>query len=82
MKKFMIRFLFAVGFVTITVLACSRNIFNFNTGDEKVVVTPHFDKNGYWKTDNFTIKRNQDKTFSYYGTNSLYGAYLAARVAH
>ena len=78
----MIRFLFAVGFVTITVLACSRNIFNFNTGDEKVVVTPHFDKNGYWKTDNFTIKRNQDKTFSYYGTNSLYGAYLAARVAH
>ena len=83
MKNFMIRSLFALGFVSVAVLACSQNIFNFKTaGEENPVIIPHFDADGYWRTDNFIVKKNQDDTFSYYGTNSLYGAYLAARVAH
>ena len=83
MKKFMIRTLLAVVAVSLAVLACSQNIFKFGKKDgDAVVLTPEFDSNGYWRTDNFIIKQNADDTFSYYGTQSLYGAYLAGRVAH
>lgn len=83
MKKFMIRTLLAIGAVSLTVLACSHNIFKFKEKTENTItLTPEFDNNGYWRTDNFIIKQNSDDTFSYYGTNSLYGAYLAGRVAH
>ena len=79
----MIRTLLAVVAVSLAVLACSQNIFKFGKKDgDAVVLTPEFDSNGYWRTDNFIIKQNADDTFSYYGTQSLYGAYLAGRVAH
>ncbi|MBR1600482.1 MAG: tetratricopeptide repeat protein [Alphaproteobacteria bacterium] len=82
MKNFMIKSLLAVIFVSLAVLACSQDIFKFGENDNPTAVTPQFDKDGYWRTNNFIIKKNQNDTFSYYGTNSLYGAYMAARVAH
>lgn len=85
MKNFMIKSFLAIIIVSLAVLACSQNIFNFSgskISDGTTHLIPDFDKNGYWKTDNFIVKKNSDKTFSYYGTKSLYGAYLAGRVAH
>lgn len=83
MKKFMIRTLLIVSAVSLVILACSQNIFKLNQNSEEASeIKPEFDSNGYWRTDNFIIKKNDDGTFSYYGTNSLYGAYLAGRVAH
>lgn len=81
MKKFMIRSLLLVCVASLAVLACSQNIFDFGTAEEQKVV-PHFDSNGYWKTPDFVVRKNSDGTYSFYGADSLYGAYLAGRVAH
>lgn len=84
MKKFMIKSFFAIVTVSLAVLACSHNIFNFekNNAGNSLKIVADFDKDGYWRTDNFIVKKNNDNTFSYYGARSLYGAYLAGRVAH
>lgn len=80
MKKFMIRFICAVIAVCATVLACSHKFGDFPF--KRAEYDYHFDESGYLKTDNFIFKKNDDQSISYYGTNSLYGAYLAGRVAH
>ena len=83
MRKFMLKTLFAVMVISLAVLACSQTVFKFTYNDNgKLTLKPRFDKDGYWQTDNFIIKQNQDNSFSYYGTDSKYGAYLAGRVAH
>ena len=85
MKNFMIKSFFAIIVVSLAVLACTQNAFNFRGSKMSAGsadIAPDFDKNGYWRTDNFIVKKNNDETFSYYGTKSLYGAYLAGRVAH
>lgn len=79
MKDIMKKTIFAVVLISTAVLACSRNIFNFNEANKSPVV---FDKDGYWKTPDFRIKLEKDGTVAYYGSNSKYGAYLAGRVAH
>ena len=79
----MLKTLLAVMVISLAVLACSQNIFNLTGNNEaKPAFKPEFDSNGYWQTDNFIIKKNPDNSFSYYGTGSAYGAYLAGRVAH
>ena len=85
MKKLMIKLLVAITAVSMVLLACSNSIFDFiykDTPNKTNEVTPNFDKDGYWRTRNFIVKQNNDDSFSYFGSNSLYGAYLAGRVAH
>lgn len=79
MKDIMKKTIFAVVLISTAVLACSRNIFDFNEADKSPVV---FDKDGYWKTPDFRFKLEKDGTVAYYGSSSKYGAYLAGRVAH
>ena len=50
MKDIMKKTIFAVVLISTAVLACSRNIFDFNEADKSPVV---FDKDGYWKTPDF-----------------------------
>ena len=79
MKNIMIKSILLIATVSAIALACSENIFHRDDGE---YIKPEFDENGYWKTDGFVVKKNSDETFSYYGTNSLYGAYLAANIAN
>jgi len=82
MKSIMIKSVCAIIAVSAVVLACSGNLWN-SRKTVAVKFQPVFDKDGYWKTPDFRVKRNRDgKTFSYYGSSSLYGAYLAGRIAH
>lgn len=53
-----------------------------STAQSVTVIKPEFDADGYWHTDEYVAKKNPDQTISFYGTKSLYGAYLAGRVAH
>ena len=53
-----------------------------STAQSATVIKPEFDADGYWHTDEYVAKKNPDQTISFYGTKSLYGAYLAGRVAH
>ena len=71
MKNIMIKSILLIATVSAIALACSENIFHRDDGE---YIKPEFDENGYWKTDGFVVKKNSDETFSYYGTNSLYGA--------
>ncbi len=81
MKNIMIKSICAIAIISCAVLACSQNIFNF--GYKQYTIKPVFDKDGYWKTPDFIVKLNKDmKSVSLYSNNSLYGAYLAGRVAH
>lgn len=80
MKSIMKKTICAVLLISAAVLACSRNIFNGDLADNRI--RPVFDKDGYWKTPDFRVKLTPDGKISYYGSNSLYGAYLAGRVAH
>lgn len=77
----MIKSLLTAAIILFAVLACSQNIFSPKK-DKTDKVVPIFDENGYWRTNNVIIRKNKDNSFSYYVTNSLYGAYLAGRVAH
>ncbi|MBP1532230.1 MAG: hypothetical protein ILA52_01865, partial [Alphaproteobacteria bacterium] len=72
----------AIIVLSVVVLACSNTFFQTKEQRHTMEIIPHFDKDGYWQTDNILFKLNQDKSVSYYGTESLYGAYLAGRVAH
>ena len=49
---------------------------------KKVQISHQFDEHGYWRGKNFLLKKNPDNSIAYYGTNSLYGNYLAGRIAH
>ena len=82
MKNIVKKSVYAIAVLSVIVLACSNTIFQARKQKTYVGIIPHFDKNGYWKTDTILFKLNPDKSVSYYGTESLYGAYLAGRVAH
>lgn len=81
-KKFILKSV-VILVVSVIALACNRNFLKLGKHIENAeTLQPEFDKDGYWRTQNFIVKKNDNDTFSYYGTNSLYGAYLAGRVAH
>lgn len=81
-KKFILKSI-VILFVSVIALAYNRNFLKLGKNIENAItLQPEFDKDGYWRTQNFIVKKNDDDTFSYYGTKSLYGAYLAGRVAH
>ena len=81
MNNIMKKTVIAVVLISAAVLACSNNIFDLRTTD-KNQIHPVFDKDGYWKTPNFRLKLGNDGSLSYYSSKSLYGAVLAAHVAH
>lgn len=81
-RKFILKTLVIV-IVSVIALACNQNLLNFGKKTETTPIPqPKFDQDGYWRTKDFIIKQNTDNLFSYYGTKSLYGAYLAGRIAH
>lgn len=81
-KRIMIKTICAIIAVTVVALACSKDII-IDRLSNGTIIQPKFDKNGYWNTPNFRFKISPDgKQLSYYGTTSLYGTYLAARLAH
>jgi len=81
-RKLVLR-LFVIIIVAVIALVCNKNFLKLGEKIENAVtLQPKFDKDGYWRTQNFIIKKNGNDSYSYYGTQSLYGAYLAGRVAH
>jgi tetratricopeptide (TPR) repeat protein len=83
MKNIMIKSVCIIAVVSVVVLACSKNNFYPLNKTGENVPEVKFDEKGYWKIPGITFKKSKDgSTFTYYGTNSVYGAYLAGRVAH
>lgn len=81
MKSIMIKSVCAVIAVSAVLLACSGNLWK-SEKQTAVRLQPVFDEDGYWKTPDFRVKQHKDGKYSYYSNQSLYGAYLAGRIAH
>ena len=82
MKNIMIKLLVVALAGASVFLACTNKIQLPDMLEQTAQITPKFDEHGYWRTKNFLVKKNDDDTVSYFGANSLYGNYLAGRVAH
>lgn len=82
MKSIMIKSICTIIAVSVIVLACSHSILNFSGRSAELSLQPKFDQNGYWDTPDFRLKKNPDDSYTVYGKSSVYGAYLAGRVAH
>lgn len=82
MKDIMIKYVLTIMVITFTVLNCSQDIFIGKNSQDNNTIRAEFDDDGYWRTKNFIVKKTDNDTIAYYGTNSLYGSYLAGRVAH
>ena len=81
MLKIMLKMLFTLSVVLMTVLACSQDAWNLIWRRNTKLTIADFDEKGYLEIPGAKIKLN-DKNITYYSTNSLYGAYLAGRVAN
>ncbi len=79
MKDIMMKLCGGLILIGALVLACSQVK---KPHLRELSLKPQFNAEGYWQTENVLFKKNADNSISYYGTNSLYGPYLAARVAH
>ncbi|MBP5352581.1 MAG: tetratricopeptide repeat protein, partial [Alphaproteobacteria bacterium] len=79
-KKFIIKSVCEIAVILAVVLSCARNIND--KGNDKLLLQPKFDSQGYWRMPDLLIKKNSDNTYSQFGASSLYGTYLAARTAH
>ncbi|MEE6207274.1 MAG: tetratricopeptide repeat protein [Alphaproteobacteria bacterium] len=82
MKDIILKALSIIVVAAAVVYACIQNLYPSLQKDNSFSLRPQFDNAGYWNTPSFTIKENADNTYSVYGKNSVYGAYLAGRVAH
>lgn len=82
MKDIILKALSIIVVAAAIVYACMQNLYPSLQKDNSFSLRPQFDNAGYWNTPSFTIKENADNTYSVYGKNSVYGAYLAGRVAH
>lgn len=82
MKDIILKALSIIVVAAAVVYACMQNLYPSLQKDNSFSLRPQFDNAGYWNTPSFTIKENADNTYSVYGKNSVYGAYLAGRVAH
>ena len=80
MKKIIIKSAVAATVICAAVIACSQNIFNGEVTDKYLTKILEMDKSAFMPS--FLVKQNSDSSFSFYGKDSVYGAYLAARVAH
>ena len=82
MKNIIIKALSIIVVAAAIVYACMQSLYPSLQKDNMFSLRPQFDSAGYWNTPSFTVKENGDNTYSVYGKNSTYGAYLAGRVAH
>lgn len=82
MKNFIIKSLSIIVVAAAVIMACSQSLSPLLQKTAKSALHPRFDGDGYWNTPSFRIKENGNLTYSVYGKNSVYGAYLAGRVAH
>ena len=83
MIKIMMRLFFTLSVVLMTVLACSQDAWNLLWNRKPGLSVKDFDEKGYLEVPGAKLKLNDNKTdVAYYSTNSLYGAYLAGRVAN
>lgn len=83
MIKIMFRMFFTLSVVALTVLACSQEAWNFIRHRNHYISASDFDNKGYLDIPGAKLKLDKDnKNIAYFSTNSLYGAYLAGRVAN
>lgn len=83
MIRIIIKLICAAAVVGLGVFAFSDNVnIQQIMFAKKTQISPKFDEKGYWRTKDFLLKKNSDDSISYYGTSSLYGNYLAGRIAH
>lgn len=83
MLKIMLKIFFTLSVVLMTVLACSHDAWNLIWRNKNWLSMSDFDEKGYIDVPGAKLKLNKDNNeVTYYSTNSLYGAYLAGRVAN
>lgn len=83
MLKIMLKIFFTLSVVLMTVLACSHDAWNLIWRNKNWLSMSDFDEKGYIDVPGAKLKLNKDNNeVAYYSTNSLYGAYLAGRVAN
>lgn len=82
MMKIMLKMFFTLSVVALTVLACSQDAWNFIWRRGNHFSAADFDDKGYINVPGAKLKLDKNKNIAYYSTNSLYGAYLAGRVAN
>ena len=83
MLKIMLKMFFTLSVVLMTVLACSHDAWNLIWRNKNWLSMSDFDEKGYIDVPGAKLKLNKDNNeVTYYSTNSLYGAYLAGRVAN
>ena len=83
MLKIMLKMFFTLSVVLMTVLACSHDAWNLIWRNKNWLSMSDFDEKGYIDVPGAKLKLNKDNNeVAYYSTNSLYGAYLAGRVAN
>ena len=83
MKNIMIKLLVIIAAAGSIAFSCTQHKSDLPENTVAAsLVKPKFNEKGYWRTKNFLVKKNPDDTISYFGTRSIYGNYLAGRVAH
>lgn len=83
MLKIMMKICFTLSVVLMTVLACSQDAWNYLWKKKEMLSVSDFDESGYINVPGIRLKLDsKTNTVNYYSTNSLYGAYLAGRVAN
>ena len=83
MLKIMLKMSFTLSVVVLTVLACSHDAWNLLWQKNNQISASDFDESGYLEVPGAKLKLDKNKgDIAYYSTNSLYGAYLAGRVAN
>ena len=82
MKNIILKALSIIVVAAAVVYACMQSLYPNLHKEENFSLNPQFDSAGYWNTPSFMVKENSDSTYSVFGKNSVYGAYLAGRIAH
>lgn len=84
MKKVMLKLLFTLPVVMLTVFACSGDALNLLRREDSKINEPiiNFDGKGYANYSGMRFKLDKNNKLHYYGTRSEYGAFLAGRVAY
>ncbi len=81
MLKIMMKLFFTLSVVLMTVLACSQDAWNLVWHKKNQISTADFNTKGYLEIPGIKFKLKNGE-ITYYSTKSLYGAYLAGRVAN
>ena len=80
-KIFKIKWFTKILIICVVLWACAQKFLD-RYAPEPSLPKVAFDNSGYFRGVDFLARLNKDDSVSFYGTQSLYGAYLAGRVAH